>query len=216
MHDQVRVVHGASERRQQIEDVGVVVQERASFDVRVELDARLHVEALVEVHLLLAQSVFSDDDLDRRQVQILLPLLLRAPQHDLAEHVVAQRHEGSLPGAHVAVLDDRVRDVLLEGGEVHEAHVAAVRAVPLAHEAEALAVAALLLTVVEGVRAEAEEADQRVELAHAVLQGRAREAPLHPAPKRVRRLRGAVRAALDPVRLVQDDAGPHDGVQGRV
>ena len=36
VHDQVRVVNGLAEPGEQVEDVGVVVQQRALLDVRVE------------------------------------------------------------------------------------------------------------------------------------------------------------------------------------
>mmetsp|Transcript_135287 Transcript_135287/g.342319 ORF Transcript_135287/g.342319 Transcript_135287/m.342319 type:complete len:287 (-) Transcript_135287:290-1150(-) len=196
--------------------MGVVVQQRSALDVRVELHARLHIEARVEVHLLLAQLILPDGHLDWRQVEIRFAFLLGPAEHRLAEDIIPKRHEGLLPRAHVAVLDDRVGDRLLEGGIVHEADVPTIRAVPLAHEAQALALAILLLAVIESVRTQAKEPDQRVQLPDTVLERRPCQAPLRDrALQLVGRQCRTVHAALDAVSLIEDDAGPHHRVQRR-
>mmetsp|Transcript_78898 Transcript_78898/g.219349 ORF Transcript_78898/g.219349 Transcript_78898/m.219349 type:complete len:227 (+) Transcript_78898:1117-1797(+) len=208
------MVHGTPQRREEVEDVGVVVQDRATRDVGVEANARLHVQARVKVGLLLRQLVLSDHDLDGGEVEVRLAAFFRAPQHHLVEDVVAQRRERGLSRTHVAIFDDGVRDLALEARVMHEADVSTVRAVALSHEAGTLARAALLLAVVEREGPDTQEPNQRVQLPYAVLERRAREAPLEAAVlERVRRERCAIGAPFDSVRLIQDDAGPGDGMQ---
>ena len=58
------------------------------------------------------------------------------------------------------------------------------------------------------MRIHAQEADQGVKLAHAVLERSSREAPLVERGEGKDGLGGAGRAGLDVVRLIQNDAEP--------
>mmetsp|Transcript_129787 Transcript_129787/g.277007 ORF Transcript_129787/g.277007 Transcript_129787/m.277007 type:complete len:409 (+) Transcript_129787:1561-2787(+) len=98
-----------------------------------------------------------------------------------------------------------------------EADMATVRAVALPHESGALALAALDLAIVKGKGPDSEEPYEGVEFPNAVLERRARETPLAAilGLERISRQRSTVGTALDAMRLIENDARPLDGVQGR-
>mmetsp|Transcript_12173 Transcript_12173/g.38977 ORF Transcript_12173/g.38977 Transcript_12173/m.38977 type:complete len:270 (+) Transcript_12173:215-1024(+) len=180
VHHEVRVVDRLAEPRQQVEDVRVVVEQGAGLDVGAKLGLRLRVDGLVKVHLRVVEEVGLERDELGRENHLLRAPLLGAPQQALVEHLALERHKRVAAGADVAILADRVDDVAVEARVVLHRPVAAVLAlgvVGVEPVLAALAVAAGRLAKVVGVRLEPEERDQRVELADAVLQRRAREAP---------------------------------------
>ena len=76
VHDEVRVVDGLPQPGQQVEDVRIVVQQRALVHIVVEPRARLLVDAVVEVALALVQLILADFDAQRRQQHLRRALRL--------------------------------------------------------------------------------------------------------------------------------------------
>mmetsp|Transcript_26567 Transcript_26567/g.82114 ORF Transcript_26567/g.82114 Transcript_26567/m.82114 type:complete len:386 (-) Transcript_26567:1598-2755(-) len=206
--------------RQELEDVGVVVQQRPLLDEGVEARRRLFVQGRVEVALGLGQLDGHDGDLARRQLDVLGALGLRPAQHDAVEHVAAQKHHRLAPVAHVAVAHDGVHHVPVE------VRVVLQRAVPAVHAPvqkvlregmrQRRALAARRRAVVARVRRQTHEAEQRVQIADAVLQRRAGDAPLTIGVERVGAAGGGRGAALDAVGLIENDAEPLHAVQHRL
>eukprot|EP00965_Chrysotila_dentata_P187043 6171890-Pleurochrysis_carterae.AAC.2 len=176
----VRVVRRLPQPRQQVEDVRVVVKQRASLHVGAKLRDRLRVDGLVEVLLAVVEEVgFERHQLGREHHLVGAPRL-GAPQQRLAQHLTLEQQEAVAPGAHVPELADGVDDVAVEEREVLQRRVAAKEAVAVLGVEPiltALAVAAVDLAKVVRVGIEPQELDERVELSDAVLQRRAREAP---------------------------------------
>ena len=75
-------------------------------------------------------------------------------------------------------------------------------------QALAAALLPLLVAEVEGVREDAQEADQAVQLAHPVLQGGPAQGPLVAAVQGEDCLGGAAAPVLDAVGFIQNDAPP--------
>mmetsp|Transcript_31246 Transcript_31246/g.96734 ORF Transcript_31246/g.96734 Transcript_31246/m.96734 type:complete len:210 (-) Transcript_31246:448-1077(-) len=197
--------------REEFEDVRVVVHRRALVDEGVEARLGFFVQTVVEVLLRGREREFADFDLQRRQPQIRRALGLGPPQHDDVQDVRPQRPERARARARVPRELDRLQDFAVERVEVRHGRVAALLAVRAARAeapVEHLAVAALAGAEVVRVRVDLEEAHERLELLHPILERRAREAPAPLRAQRERRLGRRRRKALDAVRLVQDDAAP--------
>mmetsp|Transcript_25520 Transcript_25520/g.64869 ORF Transcript_25520/g.64869 Transcript_25520/m.64869 type:complete len:271 (+) Transcript_25520:932-1744(+) len=114
VEDEIRVVDGLAQPREQVEDVGVVVQQGARLDVCAELRLALRVETVIKVILPRVEKVgFYGHDLGRKH-HLVRAARLGAPQQDLVEHAALELDKRRAPRAHVAKLFDRVDDVLIE------------------------------------------------------------------------------------------------------
>mmetsp|Transcript_85171 Transcript_85171/g.155225 ORF Transcript_85171/g.155225 Transcript_85171/m.155225 type:complete len:250 (+) Transcript_85171:1273-2022(+) len=203
--NEVGVVHSTAQRSEQVEDVGVIVQDCALRYIGTEIHLALPVNALVEVSLLSRKLVLPDGDLQWRQLQVTLLLLLGAPEQHFLENFFTQPLEGFNTCPDVSILDDRSGDLALEVRVVEHAIVSASRAMTLTHESATLALTTFCLAVVEGVRSELQEAHQGVQLTDAILQGRSSHAPAEPhwhGPQCVRCLCCTVSAAFDAVSFI--------------
>ena len=74
MNDKVRVVNGLTQSNKDIEDVRVVVQDRARLQVCIELRLGLGIKRLVEILLALVHRVVSELDKARREHDVLGPV----------------------------------------------------------------------------------------------------------------------------------------------
>mmetsp|Transcript_30526 Transcript_30526/g.65353 ORF Transcript_30526/g.65353 Transcript_30526/m.65353 type:complete len:299 (-) Transcript_30526:1089-1985(-) len=201
---EVRVVHRLPQPRQQLEDVRVVVQERPLLHVGVELHLSLLVQTLVKVLLLLAELECEAVDSQLWKLHIFRPSLLGSPQLGLVQHLLQLDH-GQLALPEVPVPRDGVQDGSVEVRIVVGARApAALAGFLLGAESpvQRLAIAALFPAKVVGVRVQLQESEEGVQLAHAVLQRRSRDAPLLLAPQAVYGLGNARGASLDLVGLV--------------
>ncbi|GIX61281.1 coronin [Babesia caballi] len=161
VEDEVGVVHRLPEPGEQVENVGVVVEQ----------GPRLH-------------GVPADGDVHGRQLHVVGLFQLGAPEHDLGEDVVLQLLHGHLALVGVAVGEDGLEDPLVEIRVVVDpgvpAEVAALEV--LAEELDGFAVASVLVADDVGVGVHFQEADEAVDVADPVLQRRSGEAP--PGPGR--------------------------------
>mmetsp|Transcript_87001 Transcript_87001/g.246319 ORF Transcript_87001/g.246319 Transcript_87001/m.246319 type:complete len:247 (+) Transcript_87001:827-1567(+) len=205
VYDQVRVVQGLPKPHDQIEHVRVIMQKRVLLHIRVELCLALHVHRGVEVPFLRAQTVLPDADLQRRQPDIRLSLLFRSAEQYLVEHISSQLLHGRPPCAHEAESLDGSRYLARKVAPVLCLRMPALAACgsrgikPVVQRGT---ITTLLYTEVVRVRVEPHKAGQGVELANAILQGGARQAPARAGFQRESCLRRAVDAPLDAVRLV--------------
>mmetsp|Transcript_30913 Transcript_30913/g.104106 ORF Transcript_30913/g.104106 Transcript_30913/m.104106 type:complete len:362 (-) Transcript_30913:245-1330(-) len=218
VHDEIRVVQRLPQPREELEDVGVVVQDGALVHESGKPGLLLFKNAFIKVALLrrqLQQNLAHDQ---ARQLQVRRALLLRPAEHDHVQNVLSEQTQRPRARARVARLLDGLQDALVKVVVVLHRGVAAQlapRAVAAHRPDQTLAVAALLGAKVVGVGVDAQEADQRLQFFHAVLQRRAGEAPTPVRPESENRLGRARGEPLDSMRLVEDDSAPERAVEER-
>mmetsp|Transcript_41190 Transcript_41190/g.89757 ORF Transcript_41190/g.89757 Transcript_41190/m.89757 type:complete len:416 (-) Transcript_41190:1833-3080(-) len=219
VHDEIRVICSPPQAGEQVEDMGVIVQQRALLHEGVKLRAAFHEQRIVEVLLLGGQLLAADTHAQWGQVHVLLSLNLRAPEHARAQHFRLQLAEGHLSGTEETILRDRSRNLSLKFGEVEHTVMpatAAEAAVPkVLCPGEAPAVAAFDLAAVISKWVLAKKSDQRIEFPDTILQRSSGQAPLQFGLECVRRHGCRRRSAFDSVSFVEDDATPDHCVKHR-
>lgn len=163
VQDEIRVVARLPQSGEELEDVGVVVEDGTFLDVPVEFSASEHVQRLVKIALHFVHLRLANVDGERGQFHVLGALRLRATELRGEQDVVSQG-EKTLPSiADVSVPIDRIYDRLVEVTVVPRARVAARGARALLRPeipAERLTFATLHLAKVVRVRVHAEETDE--------------------------------------------------------
>lgn len=128
-------------------------------------------QCLIEILLSLIEAPGSYSYNSRRQLNVVGSSGLGASQQYLVENLLLQSEHGCAAFSDIPTTLDRVQHVLVEVTEMEHHAVAALVAYAFCESImQRLARAARLLAEVEGVRIHAQEANQRIELAHAVLQ----------------------------------------------
>mmetsp|Transcript_12327 Transcript_12327/g.34943 ORF Transcript_12327/g.34943 Transcript_12327/m.34943 type:complete len:223 (+) Transcript_12327:817-1485(+) len=172
MDDEVWVVHGLPQSHDEVEHVSVVVQDGSLVHVCVKLRKAVHVHCLVEVVLFPAQHIVTDFDFHGREMEVVVPLLLRTPQQDPVQNLAPQALHSGSASTHKAKLLDRVGDSAGKVAAVHHLGVPtllAERSIRVEAVVEGGTVAPTLAAKVVGVRVEAQETDYGVNLSYSVL-----------------------------------------------
>ena len=131
MGDEVGVVHGLPQARDELEDVGVVVEQGALVYEGVKLGGGLLVQGFVEVPLGLGQLQLDNADRQRGYLDVRRALRLGPAQLDPLQDAL-QLLQSPLPLSRpVTVPAHGVRDIAVELAEVPRRGVAALLTVPL-------------------------------------------------------------------------------------
>mmetsp|Transcript_2084 Transcript_2084/g.6533 ORF Transcript_2084/g.6533 Transcript_2084/m.6533 type:complete len:217 (+) Transcript_2084:390-1040(+) len=208
------MVSGLPELKDEVKNVCVVVKHSAFGNVGVKLSPALCVGGSVNVPLLFIQCATSQTDLEGGQLDVSIALRLRPPQEELLQDLLSQLLHGHLASTEEAKPLDGIGHFRFEVTLVMELRVVAVpaaRGVRIEDVAEHGAGAVPFGTEVVGVGVESKEAEQRPQFPNSVLQGSACQTPASarlPDAELKDGLCSVVCAALDAVRLIQDDPSP--------
>mmetsp|Transcript_56102 Transcript_56102/g.88938 ORF Transcript_56102/g.88938 Transcript_56102/m.88938 type:complete len:271 (+) Transcript_56102:1201-2013(+) len=216
MNNQIWMINCTTKRCQQIKNMGIIVQNCSTLDVSVKLYARLLVQTRIEIHFLFGQGIFTNHGFNRRQLQVSFALFLGTSKHRLSENISTQSVEGRLSSTHVSIFDYRVGDFAFEMRVVQESNMPTIWTITVAHKTSTLAIATLLLAIIESKGSDAKKANEGIKLADAILQRRARETPLMASRlQRISSQCSTVRTTLNTMRLVQDDTRPNHSMKRR-